>query len=327
MTPLTPKTQAALDAALPPASSHANPVDLLADASPARYVTAVESCLADPHIHGIVAMLAPQAFSQPLLTARGLIGVQQRWDKVLLACFVGEELVRDARTLLVDRGIPEFPSPEAAVEAFGYLARHERNRQLLLQAPGPLGASDWPDAEAAEQVVTGALARRASRLAPDEAGRVLGAYGVPLIDVASWRRPDSVELHLRVLRDKIFGPVIRFGLGQSEDSPIREHFVGLPPLHMGLVQAMLRDTATEASLSTEQLRAVQRLVCDISELVSARPELTELHLRPVLVDERGGVAGSATMLIAPLQPGATRFGHMAIHPYPGHLQWSVTLKD
>lgn len=327
VTPLAPKTLEVLDAALPPASSHLNPVDLLADASPKRYQVAVEACLADPHIHGVLVMLAPQAFSHPLLTARALIGVQPRWDKILLACFVGEEQVRGARALLVERGLPEFPSPEAAVEAFGYLARHERNHQLLLQAPGPLAPHDWPDAHAAEAVVSEALKRGASRLTPDEAGRFLAPYGVPLVDLASWRRPDTIELNLRVTRDAIFGPVIRFGLGTSEESPMREHFVGIPPLHTGLVQAMLRGSATEAELSEAQQRAVEHLVWSLSELVCARPELLELHLRPVLLDGRGAAAGSASVVLEALREGVAPYGHMAIHPYPGHLTTQLTLKD
>jgi acetyltransferase len=96
---------------------------------------------------------------------------------------------------------------------------------------------------------------------------------------------------------------------------------------MGLVQAMLRDTPTEASLTPEQLLAVQRLVCNVSELIAARPEITELHFRPVLVDARGGAAGSALLLLGATEAGATPFGHMAIQPYPAQFQWSIAVKD
>lgn len=327
LTPLAPTTQEELAQVLPPAAARTNPVDLLADASPKRYLAAVEACLADPHIHGVLVMLAPQAFAHPLPTARELLAVQPRWDKLLLACFVGEEQVAGARALLVERGIPEFPSPEAAVEAFGYLAQHERNHRLLLLAPGPLTPQDRPDTDTAGKVVTEALARGAERLTDDETRRLLGAFGVPMVDQARWRQPQTVELHLRVKHDAVFGPVLRFGLGPSEESPIREHFVGLPPLHSGLVQAMLRGSATELELSPEARLAVERLVWSISELVSTRPELVEVHLVPVLLDERGYAVGSATVLLRPVDPSVTPSGHMAIHPYPSHLTTTVVLKD
>jgi len=60
---LTPPTIEALKQALPENWSHGNPVDLIGDADPARYRTAVAACLADVQVDGVLAMLAPQAMT------------------------------------------------------------------------------------------------------------------------------------------------------------------------------------------------------------------------------------------------------------------------
>src|SRR5204863_76865 len=51
---LAPATRAALDALLPPFWSHANPVDILGDATPERYRQAVEVCVKDEHMQGLL---------------------------------------------------------------------------------------------------------------------------------------------------------------------------------------------------------------------------------------------------------------------------------
>src|SRR5262245_11564531 len=50
---LSPATRAALDAVLPPFWSHANPIDVLGDATPERYRKVVEVCAKDPNMQGL----------------------------------------------------------------------------------------------------------------------------------------------------------------------------------------------------------------------------------------------------------------------------------
>ena len=52
LAPLSPQTKAALDAILPPFWSHANPIDILGDATPAGYRQAVAICAAMPACKG-----------------------------------------------------------------------------------------------------------------------------------------------------------------------------------------------------------------------------------------------------------------------------------
>ncbi len=174
-------TLAALDRVLPPQWSHANPVDILGDAPPERYRAAVAACIADSGVDGVLVMLAPQATTQPVDAARAVIEASVSAGKPVLACWMGELQVAAARAAFSQGKIPEFPTPEASVEAFAYLAAYQRNQQLLLQTPGPLAEQSAPEIAGAEMIIDGALSERRNVLTGLEAKALLRAFGVPIV--------------------------------------------------------------------------------------------------------------------------------------------------
>jgi acetyltransferase len=101
---------------LPRAASVANPVDVLGDADPERYATAIRAVEQDEAVDGIVVLLTPQAVTQPLETA-GAIAAGLQGGKPVLASFMGGEDVAPARSALLAAGVPEYPSPERAVSS------------------------------------------------------------------------------------------------------------------------------------------------------------------------------------------------------------------
>src|SRR5262245_16095253 len=86
---LSAETLAALNATLPPFWSHANPIDILGDATPERYCVGVEACLKDPNVQGLLVLLTPQAMTDPTATARQVAALGQSAKKPLLACWLG----------------------------------------------------------------------------------------------------------------------------------------------------------------------------------------------------------------------------------------------
>jgi len=172
----------ALDQVLPSHWSRANPVDILGDATPSRYAEALKACLADDNIDMLLVMLTPQAMTDPTGCAREVIeqvDAQRSHHKPVVACWMGEGLVAEARALFDEAGIPSFTSPEAAVEALSYLLTHRRNQKLLLQTPAPLTDDSPPDIEGARMILD--AARRAERrvLTSREAKAVLQAFRIP----------------------------------------------------------------------------------------------------------------------------------------------------
>ena len=178
---LTEQTIKKLNEALPSAWSHANPVDILGDATSERYEAAVGACLEDPDLNGVLVMLTPQAMTDPTQIAQGLTKRAEKAKKPVLTCWMGEQQVRAGRDLLSSKGVPTFDSPEASVEAFAYLASHNANQKMLLHVPSPLSHLIAPDVDGARLIVEGSLSEGRKTLTTSESKAVLTAFGIPVM--------------------------------------------------------------------------------------------------------------------------------------------------
>jgi len=106
----------ALRKKLPAAASVGNPIDVLGDADPERYATAVNAAQDDDSIDAIVVILTPQAMTRPADTARAIARCL-RGSKPVLASFMGGHDVMPGRDELVESNMPDYPAPERAVAA------------------------------------------------------------------------------------------------------------------------------------------------------------------------------------------------------------------
>lgn len=175
------KTLKALDAVLPPYWSRANPIDILGDAPPEHFATALTAALAEPEFDGVLVMLTPQAMTDPTAAAQALLdALPRRRTKPVLACWMGETSVTEGRKLLSASGIPDFITPERAVEGFAYLAQHHRRRMLANELPGPIQEADPPDIEGARMIISGALSEHRHMLSDVESKAVLRAFHIPI---------------------------------------------------------------------------------------------------------------------------------------------------
>lgn len=106
----------ALRKKLPAAASVGNPIDVLGDADPERYVTAVEAAQNDDQVDAIIVILTPQAMTKPAETARAIAGCSHN-IKPILVSFMGGLDVMPGRDELLAASLPDYPSPERAVAA------------------------------------------------------------------------------------------------------------------------------------------------------------------------------------------------------------------
>lgn len=197
---LSSETLAVLDDSLPAHWSHGNPVDILGDALPNKYGVAVESCLKDPNVDGVLALLTPQAMIAPVEAAEVLVEVAKKFKgKPVIACWMGETKVRDAREIFSANQIPSFLTPERAIEAFAYLCYYQRNQQLLLQTPAPLADSRQPDIEGARMIIEAVLADRREILSDTESKAILKAFRIPCTPTLEARNPAEALIHAESL--------------------------------------------------------------------------------------------------------------------------------
>jgi len=177
---LAEATFAALEPALPANWSRGNPLDLIGDADAGRYRAAVSACLADDGVDGVLAVLTPQAMTEPTAAAKAVIDAARGSTKPVLACWMGEEQTAPARRLLAQARVPVFRTPDPAVEMFGHLSSFHRNQRALLQTPGPAAEQSPPDLATARALVDGALGEKREVLSEMESKALLAAFAIPI---------------------------------------------------------------------------------------------------------------------------------------------------
>ncbi len=104
---------------LPVESNFYNPVDIIGDAPPERYVAALNVLLQcpDEEVAGGIVLLTPQAQTEPLRAAKLISQIHESYPyKTLVASFIGGVSVKEASKFLISRGVPTYPFPEEAVK-------------------------------------------------------------------------------------------------------------------------------------------------------------------------------------------------------------------
>jgi acetyltransferase len=181
---LSAGTIAALDALLPAAWSHGNPIDILGDAGADRYAGALEIAARDPDSDGLLAILTPQAMSEPTRTAERLKPYARIAGKPVLACWMGGAEVVAGEMILNQAGIPTFPYPDTAARVFTAMWRSAYNLRGLYETPTLPGIDEDAEGARARASALGEAARRAGRtvLTEFESKQLLAAYGIPTVE-------------------------------------------------------------------------------------------------------------------------------------------------
>src|SRR5512135_187876 len=115
---LSQKTLDALNGVLPPFWSHGNPIDVLGDAKADRYRAAVEACLNDEKVDGILVIFTQQAVSDAIGIAKTIVELVKNktyQNKTILTSFMGYGAVQEANNILNENNIPTYSTPEQAV--------------------------------------------------------------------------------------------------------------------------------------------------------------------------------------------------------------------
>ncbi len=141
------------------------------------------------------------------------------------------------------------------------------------------------------------------------------------------------ELMVGIIRDPVFGPVISFGSGGTAVEIVADSAVSLPPLNHRLARDLI--ARTRVSKLLESYRGVPaidedaliRVLLAVSAMACELPWIQEMDLNPLIADDKGIVAVDARIVVDYPTPSTDPYNHLAIHPYPAHLERKVHLSD
>jgi acetyltransferase len=173
---LTTETKQKLQAALPPAASAANPIDVLGDALADRYALAIETALADSNVAALLVLLTPQTMTQIPETAEALGRLSQGQGKPVFAAFMGDQAVKPGVEVLMRYKVPNYQVPERAVAAIADMWHYRQWLNTPELKVEPLNV----DREQVRQVFAKVRSEGRVTIGDAEARAVLAAYGIPL---------------------------------------------------------------------------------------------------------------------------------------------------
>ncbi len=301
------------------ALAQGNPLTLGSDATPDDYRRVLREVLDDDAVDAVLVVGSPPIQTPGAVVLAVVEAAAGRPDKPVIASYVG-----DARGPRVIPGsehalhpIPLYPFPEQAVRALGRVVAHAQWRSAPDgRLPEPEGMAI---AEAAAQVEAVTSADPAGRwLDEQETAAFLGSVGIAVVGNGV-RAPASdgaatglVEAVIGVGLDPSFGPLLSFGLGGGLVSELLDdRAFRIVPLTDVDAHALLRSIRLSPLLfgydgsPPVDERALVDLLCRVSALADAVPELAELELRPVVASATGVTVQRARVRLVspPTGPG------------------------
>ena len=282
--------RARLDAVLPPNWSHGNPIDIIGDAPVQRYTQTLQTLLADRDTGAVLFLHAPTAIVRSDDIARACAPIARQAAGRIMACWLGDAAVAEARRIFEDAGIADYETPEEAVRAVAMLATYRRNQALLTEAPA---ASEYgpPDSAAARAIVEAALADGREMLDEVEAKAVLAAYGIPV--VATVAVDPSADAAVSAARG------LGYPVALKILSPDISHKSDVGGVHLNLRNEVELRQAADAMLAQVRERRPQARVAGFTvQAMANRPFAQELIVGasvdpifgPVLLFGQGGTA-------------------------------------
>jgi acetyltransferase len=144
--------------------------------------------------------------------------------------------------------------------------------------------------------------------------------GVTIQNMSNQKR--GREIYVGLVTDDPFGPVIAFGAGGTMIELMNDRAMELPPLNQFLAHRLIERSRVAETLgewrgaAPADMEALEQVLLRVSEMVCELPQLREMDINPIIVDESGAVAVDARIVIDNAPPSARNYNHLAILPYP-----------
>jgi len=177
---LSDATIVKLNDQLPTTWSHGNPVDIIGDAPPERFRSAVDAVLCDEGVDGLLVILSPQSMSDPTRTADEVVAAAASSTKPVLASWMGGRSVAAGIRRLQRAGISNYSSPEQAIRAFSYLVAFAKRQELLYETPREVPLQFALNPAALREQVLHIIGDSRDTLTETKSKELLAAYEIPV---------------------------------------------------------------------------------------------------------------------------------------------------
>ena len=169
---------------------------------------------------------------------------------------------------------------------------------------------------------------RAKALRPD--ARISGVVVQAMV-----AKPKARELILGLADDPTFGTVIVFGHGGTAVEIINDKALALPPLDLQLARDLIGRTRVSRLLHAYRdvpavkEDAVAMVLVKLAQMAADIPELRDLDINPLLVDEAGALMVDARVAVGAVERkfGGSSLANFAVRPYPSQWQRHLEVKD
>jgi acyl-CoA synthetase (NDP forming) len=298
------ETSQRLRALIPDGGSVSGPVDTAATVSADDFRQVLETLAADGDVHAIIALVLRTGATGDLVAAiaDAAIGVP-------LATVVLDQ--PEAVRLIDAKGgkVPAYAYPEAAARA---IARAARYAEWRASPHAVVPAFADVDAERGRELVRAFLAHEpdGGLLPKADVIALLGLYGISLTSAPM--TANGTEVIVSVKDDKMFGPLVVFGLSGGGAETLGGHAARLAPLTSADADMLINSIHSEPLLNgypgasgaepSPAGAALRDALLRVSRLTEDLPEITELDLDPVIAGPEGAAAADARIRVAPQIP-------------------------
>lgn len=148
---------------------------------------------------------------------------------------------------------------------------------------------------------------------------------------------EELGLFIGSRKDPKFGPIVYFGIREVAKTQVMAISVGFPPLNQILARQVVDHLSENQYMRTwlkyhdfSRKGAVEETLVRLSQLVVDFPEVKEINVDPLLFDEKGVSAASASIAIDRdriMREAADHHEHSAVSPYPKKYVTVRTLKN
>ena len=145
------------------------------------------------------------------------------------------------------------------------------------------------------------------------------------------------EIYIGLVNEEPFGPVIAFGAGGTMIELLNDQSMELPPLNQYLANQLINRSRIAQTLKewrgapAVNIEALEHILLRVSEMACELPQLIEMDINPIIVDEHGAIAVDARIVVSNSRylsnNQSSAYNHLAILPYPHQYEETYPLKD